>query len=52
MCLKRSYVGLPWWSSGLDSVLPMQGAWVKVSLGGQVWQLEWWEKTSKIQKGH
>ena len=22
-------MGLPWWSSGLDSVLPMQGVWVQ-----------------------
>ena len=22
-------MGLPWWFSGLDSVLPMQGAWVQ-----------------------
>ena len=22
-------MGLPWWSSGLDSVLPVQGAWVQ-----------------------
>ena len=28
--------GLPWWSSGYDSVLPMQGAWVLFL----VWELE------------
>jgi len=26
--------GLPWWSSGLDSVLPLQGAWVLSLVGG------------------
>ena len=26
--LKFDVLGLPWWSSGLVSVLPMQGAWV------------------------
>ena len=26
---KTIIVGLPWWSSGWDSVLPLQGAWVR-----------------------
>ena len=26
--LKTKFLGLPWWSSGLDSALPMQQAWV------------------------
>ena len=26
--LKYTVIGLPWWSSGKDSALPMQGAWV------------------------
>ena len=25
--------GLPWWSSGLDSALPTQGAWVRSLIG-------------------
>ena len=30
MCLKIVYLlGLPWWSSGQDKKLPMQGAWVQ-----------------------
>ena len=27
--LKNSMVGHPWWSSGQDSALPMQGTWVR-----------------------
>ena len=27
--LKDCLWGLPWWSSGYDSALPMQGAWVR-----------------------
>ena len=26
---KKALLGLPWWSSGWDSVLPMQGALVR-----------------------
>ena len=26
---KNQQAGLPWWSRGLDSVLPIQGAWVQ-----------------------
>ena len=26
--------GLPWWSSGLDSTLPIQGAWVQSLVPG------------------
>ena len=34
--LKKSPgVGLPWWSSGYGSVLPLQGAWVQ-SLVGEI----------------
>ena len=29
LCLKNVCGGLPWWSSGKGSVLPMQGAWVR-----------------------
>ena len=32
---KRKGMGLPWWPSGEDSVLPMQGAWVP-SLRGEL----------------
>ena len=32
---KRQYFGLPWWSSGYDSKLPEQTAWVQ-SLVGEV----------------
>ena len=28
-------MGLPWWSSGYDSALPLQGAWVR-SLVGEI----------------
>ena len=28
MHFKVPVLGIPWWSSGLDSVLPLQGAWV------------------------
>ena len=31
-CFKRKGLGLPWWSSGEDSVLPMQGARVPSSI--------------------
>jgi len=27
--MKETEEGLPWWPSGKDSVLPMQGAWVR-----------------------
>ena len=30
---RDSDVGLPWWSSGWDSVLPLQGAWVPSLVG-------------------
>ena len=26
-------MGLPWWSSGYDPILPMQGAWVRSPVG-------------------
>ena len=29
LLLKRTILGLPWQSNGLDSVLPLQGAWVQ-----------------------
>ena len=25
---KDTCIGIPWWSSGEDSMLPLQGAWV------------------------
>ena len=28
-------MGLPWWSSGYDPILPIQGAWVR-SPGGEL----------------
>ena len=28
-CPRRQEEGLPWWSSGQDSALPMQGTWVQ-----------------------
>ena len=31
--LKIPVKGLPWWSSGYDSTLPMQGAWVRSLVG-------------------
>ena len=27
--IQSTVLGLPWWSSGLDSMLPLQGAWVQ-----------------------
>ena len=36
---EKTPLGLPWWSSGEDSMLPLQGAWVgivlRASQGGQ-----------------
>ena len=29
LVILRLMLGLPWWSSGWDSALPMQGAWVR-----------------------
>ena len=34
MLLIISYIlGIPWWSSGYDSALPLQGAWVQSLVG-------------------
>ena len=31
--IRNVWEGLPWWSSGWDSMLPMQGAWVQSLVG-------------------
>jgi len=45
---KRSELGLPWWSGGYTSMLPMQGAWVQ-SLVKQ-WDPIWAAKEPVVTK--
>ena len=40
----RSALGIPWWSSGWDSVLPLQGAWVQSVIRELRFHMMWGQK--------